>query len=59
LTLGAAPCNVRTMNSPVTHVEELMNSVGDTAPMTCGFWFYFGFYYASPAMLVELESIST
>jgi hypothetical protein len=47
------------MNSPVTHIEKFVNTVGYIAPMTSGFWFSFGFYYASPAMLVELESIST
>ena len=27
--------------------------------LTAGFWFYFGFFYASPAMLAERESRMT
>jgi len=27
--------------------------------LTAGFWFYYGFYWASPAMLAERESSMT
>jgi hypothetical protein len=47
------------MDTSVGHVNAIGNLVEGTPPPTSGFWFYFGFFYASPAVLVEQESCTT
>ncbi len=45
------------MNNAIRHADSPVTTVrGANPPSTLGCWFYFGFFYASPAMLVEQES---
>jgi hypothetical protein len=48
------------MTNAIRHADVNLNTVRDgDPPSTMGCWFYFGFFYASPAMLVEQESCMT
>jgi hypothetical protein len=48
------------MNNAIRHADKTRTTVREAQPpSTLGCWFYFGFFYASPAMLVELESCMT
>jgi hypothetical protein len=49
------------MNMEQVHVRSLSDGirvVGGT-PTTAGFWYYAGFYFASPAMLAERKAHAT
>jgi hypothetical protein len=47
---------MKSMNARAEYDLEL---VATDNGLTAGFWFYFGFFYASPAMLAERESRMT
>ena len=59
LTAQILTCSVRGMKSMKSRAEYDLELVATDNGLTAGFWFYFGFFYASPAMLAERESRMT
>jgi hypothetical protein len=59
LTAQFLTCSVRGMKSMNARAEYDLELVATENGLTAGFWFYFGFFYASPAMLAERESRMT
>jgi hypothetical protein len=47
------------MNTAIARAECDLGVVASSDGLTAGVWFYFGFFYASPAMLAERESRMT
>jgi hypothetical protein len=47
------------MNIAIARAECDLEPVASFDGLTAGYWFYFGFFYASPAMLAERESRMT
>lgn len=44
------------MDKVIARSEPDLELVATVDGLTAGFWFYFGYVYASPAMLAERES---
>ena len=58
LTVRHGPCSVRTMEQVMTRSGYDLEQVATERGLIAGFWFY-GFFYASPAMLAERKSRMT
>ena len=59
LTACFAPCSVRFMEQVNARAGFDRELVAAEPGLTAGYWFYFGFYWVSPAMLAERESRMT
>lgn len=59
LTRAYPPCSVHAMEQVNARAGRDLELVATERGLTAGFWFYVGFFYASPAVLAERESRMT